>query len=80
MKSGCHVRRLECKQVAHFLHRQLRFSAIDNVCDVLGFMDHEYEVDGYDEDVLYDSLRNVKSGAPTTTMEVHLGRMSGDLS
>ena len=56
MKSGCHVRRLERKQVAHFLHRQLIFCAIDNVCDVPNFMHHENEVDGYDEDVLYDSL------------------------
>lgn len=56
MKSGCHVRRLERKQVAYFLHRQLTFCAIDNVCDVLRFMDHEDEVDAYDKDVLYDSF------------------------
>jgi hypothetical protein len=56
MKSWCHVRRLERKQVAHFLHRQLAFCVIDNVCDVFGFMDHEDEVDAYGEDVLYDSL------------------------
>jgi hypothetical protein len=56
MKSGCHVCRLGGKQVAHFLHRQLTVCVIDNVCEVLCFMDHEDEVDAYDKNVLYYSL------------------------